>query len=110
MYHSLSFYFTCISTLFQGVQETVVGPSRSNRPEPHTVIVKRVGEPVNLALLQNLDQLFNTINESNDRLEDLQDIKQVLSIALHEHCSSHAAFMYNRSFYAPIIEGQHGEW
>lgn len=88
----------------------IMGPNRSNRQELHKVIVQRVGKPVNLALIQNLKKLFDEANESNDRLEDLQDIKQVLSIALHEHCSSHAAFVYTRSFYAPVIEGQYGEW
>jgi hypothetical protein len=87
-----------------------MGPNRSNQQEAHKVIVQRVGSPVDLALLQNLNQLFDTSNQSNDRLEDLQNIKQVLSIALHEHCSSHAAFIYNRSFYAPSAGGQFGEW
>jgi hypothetical protein len=88
----------------------IMGPNRSNKPEPHTVIVKRAGTPVDLALIQNLNQLFDTRNVSNDRLEELQNIKQVLSIALHEHCSSHASFIYNRSFYSPAVEGQLGEW
>ncbi len=88
----------------------IMGPNRFNQQEPHRVTVQRVGTPVDLALIQNLNQLFDATNESDDRLEDLQDIKQVLSIALHEHCSSHAAFIYNRSFYAPAIEGQYGDW
>jgi len=74
------------------------------------VIVQRVGNPVDLALLQNLNQLFDAANQSNDKIEDLQNIKQVLSIALHEHCSSHAEFFYGRSFYSPSIGGQHGDW
>jgi hypothetical protein len=87
-----------------------MGPNRSNKQELHTVIVQRVGNPVDLSMLQNLNQLFDMANQSNDKLEELQNIKQVLSIALHEHCSSHAAFTYTRSFYTPTIEGQHGEW
>ncbi len=87
-----------------------MGPNRYNRQEPHKVIVQRVGTPVDLALIQNLNQFFDAANESNDRLEELQDIKQVLSIALHEHCSSHAAFIYNRTFYAPVVEGRYGDW
>lgn len=87
-----------------------MGPNRSNRQEAHTVLVERVGTPVDLTLLQNLNQLFDTRNETNQRLEDLQNIKQVLSIALHEYCSSHASSIYNRSFYAPAIEGQYGDW
>jgi hypothetical protein len=65
---------------------------------------------VDLSLLQNLSHFHGTGNESNERLEDLEKIKQVLSIALHEHCSSHAEFIYNRSFFAPTPEGRHGEW
>jgi len=88
----------------------IMGPNRSNRQEAHKLIVQRVGSPVDLSLIQNLTELFDTANESNDRLEDLQKVKQVLSIALHEHCSSHASFIYNRSFYAPAVAGQYGEW
>ena len=87
-----------------------MGPNRSNRQEEHRVIVQRVGNPVDLSLLRDLDQLFTAGNESNHRLEDLQNIKQVLSIALHEHCSSHAEFIYNRSFFAPTLDGKHGGW
>jgi hypothetical protein len=87
-----------------------MGPNRSNRQEPHKVIIQRVGQPVDLSLIRNLPELFDPTKISNDRLEDLQDIKQVLSIALHEHCSSHAEFIYNRSFFTPPIEGQHGAW
>jgi hypothetical protein len=87
-----------------------MGPNRSNRQEPHTVIVERVGNPVDLALIQDLNQFFDTPNASNNKPEDLQNLKQVLSIALHEHCLSHAAFIYNRSFFSPLPEGQHGEW
>ena len=86
-----------------------MGPNRSNKQEPHTVTIQRVGLPVDLSLTQNLNTLFESANTSNIRLEELQDIKQVLSIALHEHCSSHAAFVYNRSFYSPSNQGQHGE-
>jgi hypothetical protein len=73
----------------------IMGPNRSNRQEAHKVIVQLVESPVDLSLIQNLTELFETANESNDRLEDLQKVKQVLSIALHEHCSSHASFIYN---------------
>jgi hypothetical protein len=87
-----------------------MGPNRSNRQEPHKVIIQRVGNPVDLALIQNLSELFDTANASNDRLEDLQSIKQVLSIALHEHCSSLATFIYNRSFFTLTDESRHGVW
>ena len=87
-----------------------MGPDRSNKQEPHTVIIQRVGLPVDLSITQDLNTLFESAKTSNIRLEELQDIKQVLSIALHEHCSSHAAFVYNRSFYSPSNQGQYGEW
>ncbi|CAF3728415.1 unnamed protein product [Rotaria sordida] len=90
--------------------EIIEGPGRSNRQEPHRVIVRKAGNPVDLALIQHTNQIFDRENLSNYTPEDLQDIKQILSIALHEHCSSHAAFICNRSFFAPTKDGQHGEW
>ena len=87
-----------------------MGPSRSNRQEPHTVIIQRVGIPVDLALMQNLDQFFDQNNQTSERLEKLEDVRQVLSIALHERCSSRAAFVHDRSFYSPTFDGRYGEW
>ena len=87
-----------------------MGPSRNNRQEPHTVTIQRVGSRVDLALINNLDSFFDRHERSNERLENLEDIKQVLSIALHEHCSSHAAFAYTRSFFSPAADGRYGEW
>ena len=87
-----------------------MGPSRNNRQEPHTVTIQRVGLPVDLALINNLNSIFDRNDPSNERLENLEDIKQVLSIALHEHCSSHAAFVYTRSFFSTAADGRHGEW
>ena len=74
------------------------------------MIVQRVGKPVDLSLIRNLRELLDSTALSNDRVEDLQEVKQVLSIALHEHCSSNAEFIYNRSFFAPAVEGKYGEW
>ncbi|CAF1080758.1 unnamed protein product [Adineta steineri] len=93
-----------------GVIDIVSGPNRSNKEEQHTVIVQRVGRPVDLSLLANLNELFQPEALSNDNMQDLEEVKNVLSIALHEHCSSHAAFVYHRSFFSPTIAGQHGEW
>ncbi|CAF0732947.1 unnamed protein product [Adineta steineri] len=93
-----------------GVSEIVSGPNRSNKQEQHTVIVQRVGRPVDLSLLGNLDELFHPEALSNDNIQDLKEVRNVLSIVLHEHCSSHAAFIYDRSFFSPTIAGQHGEW
>ncbi|UJR36677.1 hypothetical protein I4U23_029394 [Adineta vaga] len=79
-------------------------------PEPHKVIVQRVGSPVDLSLIANLNELFDPASLTNDRMEDLQQVKQVLSIALHEYCSSNAAFIYNRSFFASSADGRQSEW
>jgi hypothetical protein len=87
-----------------------MGPNRSNKQEPHKVIVQRVGNPVDLALIKDLNERFDTITGSNDKPEELQSIKQVLSIALHEHCLSHVEFVYTRSFFTPAMEKQNGEW
>ncbi|CAF4203077.1 unnamed protein product, partial [Adineta steineri] len=92
------------------VKESISGPNRSNKEEQHTVIVQRVGRPVDLSLLGNLDELFHPESLSNDNIQELEEVRNVLSIALHEHCSSHAAFVYDRSFFSPTIAGQHGEW
>jgi len=75
---------------------------------PHTIIVQRVGAPVDLSLIQNMQQIFQDPRTSNIDIEQLQDIKQVLSIALHEHCSSHADFIYNRTFYLLDSENTRG--
>ncbi|CAF0807946.1 unnamed protein product [Rotaria sp. Silwood1] len=92
------------------VAEIIEGPNRSNRQEPHKVIVRKAGNPVDLALIQNTNQFFDTDNLSNYTPEDLQNIKQILSIALHEHCSSHATFIYNRCFFSLTKDGHYGEW
>ena len=87
-----------------------MGPNRSNKQEAHQVIVQEAGYPVDLALLRNLNQLFDTARESNEQLEELQAVKQVLSIALHEQCSANATFIYNRCFFAAASDYTHGEW
>ena len=87
-----------------------MGPNRSNKQEQHRVIVQRVGNPVDLALIQDLNERFDTITGSNDKPEDLQGVQQVLSIALHEHCLSHAEFVCSRSMFTSAMKGQHGEW
>ena len=96
--------------LLQGGAEMIMGPTRANKQVPYQVTVKQAGDPVDLSLLQHLDQLYAATNQSNDRLEHLQSVKQVLSIALHEHCSSHAEFIYNRSFFATPSNDRYGVW
>ena len=72
--------------------------------------MQRVGTPVDLALIRNLDELFDPSSLTNERIEDLQEVKQVLSVALHEHCSSQASFVFTRSFFTPSTDGHGCEW
>ncbi|CAF1368534.1 unnamed protein product, partial [Adineta ricciae] len=90
--------------------QIIDGPNRSNRQEPHKVVVQRVGIPVDLALIRNLNELFDPSSLTNERIEDLQEVKQVLSVALHEHCSSQASFVFTRSFFTPSTDGHGCEW
>lgn len=75
---------------------------------PHTIAIQRVGAPVDLSLIHDLRQIYNEPKTSNIELEQLQDIKQVLSIALHEHCSSHATFVYGRAFFSLDRQNTYG--
>lgn len=54
--------------------------------------------------------MYESTNSSNYITENISNIKQILSIALHEHCSSQATSIYNRSFFAPTLKEQYGEW
>ncbi|CAF3953958.1 unnamed protein product [Rotaria sp. Silwood2] len=92
------------------VAEDIKGPNRSNRQELHKVIVRKAGCPVDLAVIQNTKEIFDTENLTNYTPESLQNIKQILSIVLHEHCSNHATFIYNRCFFSSTTDGSHGEW
>ncbi|CAF3439875.1 unnamed protein product [Rotaria socialis] len=91
------------------VQE-IKAPNRSNRLVTHKVIVRRAGEPIDLALIQNFDEILHTENRLNNTPQDLDIIKQILSIALHENCSFHATAIYDRLFFAQTTPEQHGEW
>ena len=88
----------------------IMGPNRANRQVPYQVTVLQSNEPLDLSLLGNLEELYRATNESNERLEQLQSVKQVLSIALHEHCSSHAEFICNRSFFVNPTNDRYGMW
>ena len=74
------------------------------------MIVQQAGNPIDLALLHNLNQLFDTARESNERLEELQAVKQALSIALHEQYSADATFIYNRCFFTAARDYARGTW
>ncbi|CAF4340358.1 unnamed protein product [Rotaria sp. Silwood2] len=92
------------------VAEDIKGPNRSNRQELHKVIVRKAGCPVDLAVIQNTKEIFDTENLTNYTPESLQNIKQILSIVLHEHSSNHATFIYNGCFFSSTTDGCHGEW
>jgi hypothetical protein len=82
----------------------VNGMNQFNRMEKFKFIIKRVGDPIDFSLLRSPDVFLKAHN-------DLIRIQKVLSIALHEHCSSHARFVYNRSFYSqPTLENRYGRW
>ena len=75
-----------------------------NRMENFKFIIKRVKNPVDFSLLRSSDA-FLKVNS------DISRIKKVLSIVLHERCSSHADFIYNRSFYSqPTLENKYHHW
>ena len=87
------------------------GPNHRNKIVPFKVIIQPAGNPADLALLQNLDQMLNRPDESNERMTELQNIQQVLSIALHENCSRNADFIFNRTFFVqPTAPNYHGSW
>ncbi|CAF1176658.1 unnamed protein product [Rotaria sordida] len=87
-----------------GVTELIQCPNSSNQMEEFKFTIKLVGDPIDFSLLRS-PNAFLTAHR------DLTQVKQALSIALHEHCSSHAEFVYNRLFYAqPTVEYQYGYW
>ncbi|CAF3586663.1 unnamed protein product [Rotaria sp. Silwood1] len=88
-----------------------MAPNRFNRQEEYQISITRVGNPIDLSLLRSLDEFYNTKNDSNINVNDIKVLQQMLSIVLHENCSSNAAYIYNRSFFAqPILENKHGYW
>ncbi|CAF3918070.1 unnamed protein product [Rotaria sordida] len=94
-----------------GITEKIMAPNRINHQEEYQISIKRVGNPIDLSLLRSLDEFYNTKTNSNINVNDVQIIQQILSIVLHENCSSNATYIYNRSFFAqPILENKHGHW
>lgn len=91
--------------------EKITGPNRFDRLETYDVFIKQVGDPIDLSFLRVLKDLFQTQSDDNIRLNDLQNAKQMLSIALHENCSSQADFIFNRSFFSrSLASDRHGGW
>lgn len=92
------------------MEEEIRGLNRRNKQVNFKVKIQPAGTPVDLTVLQNIDLLLNSFEESNERKEQLQNIQQVLSIALHEHCSSTADFIFNRTFFINPDANQYGSW
>ena len=88
-----------------------MGPNRVNHQVEYQISIKQVGHPVDMSSLRYLTELYQMRNDNNIKLDDLQNITQVLSVVFHESCSSNADFIYNRLFYPrPILENKHGHW
>jgi len=107
------FIFHChiFKCFLQGIVEHITGPNRAHRQEEYEICIKQVGNPVDLSLLRSLKEFSETKSDDNIELNDLQSVKQMLSVVLHEHCSSQAEFIFNRSFYSqPAVEDRFGNW
>ncbi|CAF1546280.1 unnamed protein product [Rotaria sordida] len=94
-----------------GITEKIMAPNRINHQEEYQIFIKRVGNPIDLSLLHSLDEFYNTKTNSNINVNDIQIIQQILSIVLHENCSSNATHIYNRSFFTqPTLQNKHDYW
>lgn len=66
--------------------------------------------PIDLSVLRIIHEFYRS-NDGNISLDDLERIKQMLSVALHENCSSQADFIFNRSFFSqPLPQDRHNNW
>ena len=73
--------------------------------------MKRVGDVIDLKTLAMLEEVHQPRHDTNLAPVQLHSIKQVLSIATHERCSSDADFIYNRTFFRePAVHDRHGHW
>jgi len=107
------FIFHCyiFKCFLQGIVEHITGPNRAHREEKYEISIKQVGNPVDLSLLRSLKEFFETKSDVNIKLNELQRIKQMLSVVLHEHCSSQADFIFNRSYFSqPTLDERFGNW
>lgn len=94
-----------------GIQEKIQGPSQYDGLEQYEVSVKLTGDPIDLSVLSILTDCSQPQNNSRIDLTRLHHVKQVLSVILHEHCSSHADFIFNRSFFSrPVATDRYGNW
>jgi hypothetical protein len=91
--------------------EKITGPNRFDRLETYDVFIKQVGDPIDLSILRVLKDIFQTQSNDNIRSNELQRAKQMLSIVLHENCSSQADFIFNRLFFSrPLASDRYGSW
>lgn len=87
------------------------GPNRENIMGEYDVFVRKVGNPIDLACLRALKDFSQAQSDDNININELESIKQMLSIALHEHCSSNADFIVNRSFFSrQLATNRFGSW
>lgn len=89
----------------------IKAPSRANRFEDYEFSIEQAGNPTNLNLLKLLRNYSTCKNTSDDDKNNLRYIHQMLSLVLHEHCSSNTDFICNRTYFRqPTLENGYGHW
>lgn len=70
-----------------------------------------MGDRIDLSILGVLKDIFQTQTDDNIRVTDLPRAQQMLSIVLHENCSSQAEFIFKRSFFSRSLASDiYGSW
>jgi hypothetical protein len=79
--------------------------------EDYKISIKQVGDPIDLSLLRSPINFYENKSDLGVKPNDLQKIRQMLSMVLHEYCSSQADFISNRSFFSlSLLQDRHGSW
>jgi hypothetical protein len=105
------FIYCIVGYFLQGIIEKIKGSNRANCLVKYKISIKHVGHPVDLNLLRTLKEFDKPKSDANINLDDLQNIKRILSIVLHQNCSSQADFIFNRSFFSlSPSQDRHGSW
>jgi len=100
-----------LGCVLQEIMEKIMAPNRSNRLVEYQVSIKQAGNPINLSLLRSVKEIYGTDSDHNIHINDLHYIRQMLSIVLHEHCSSQADYIYNRTFFTqPVLQNKYSHW
>lgn len=97
----------------ENIQENIKGFDQQDRRVEYGISIKRVRNPIDLSLIRSAKQLYenNVNNNSNISLDDLQSIRHILAVVLHEKCSSEADFIFSRSFFSqPTSPNSYGGW